>query len=135
MPNHIRMLHTTKLPKPSSLWSAGAEVTNPSRMVFTAGQVELDMNGSSVGDCAAQVRQAFKNMGIVLSELGMDFSNVVKFTSYLVHSQDIPAFTASRAEVYKELYPNGEYPPGSLVIVNRLRHEELVFEIDAIAVA
>jgi enamine deaminase RidA (YjgF/YER057c/UK114 family) len=132
----IRMFNPGKLPKPSHHWSIGAEVTNLQRIVFTAGQGGKDADGNLVGkgDCRAQVHQGFKNMGIVLADCGMNFSNVVKFTAYLVNAEDLPAFTIAREEIYKEIYPDEKYPPTTLVIVDRLRPQDLLFEFDAIAV-
>jgi len=132
----IRMFNPEKLPKPSYHWSMGAEVTRPGRIVFTAGQGASDAKGNLVGkgDANAQVHQVFKNMGTVLSDCGMDFGNVVKFTAYLVNADDIEAFTIARDEIYKEIYADGQYPPTTLVVVDRLRPPDLLFELDAIAV-
>lgn len=131
----IRMFNPAALPKPSYHWSVGAEVTGPKRLVFTAGQGARDANGELVGkgDCRAQVHQAFKNMALVLADCGMDFSNVMKFNAYLVRAEDIPAFTVAREEIYEEIYPDGKFPPTTLVIVDRLRPADLLFEFDAIA--
>jgi enamine deaminase RidA (YjgF/YER057c/UK114 family) len=132
------MIHTDKLPKPSYHWSLACEVKDPSRFLFLAGQGGVDAATHKIigiGDCGAQVRKAFENIRILLAEAGMDFSNVVKFNSYLVSVDDMPAFTTAREEIYKDLYPNGEYPPHTLVIVDRLRPRELLFEIDTIAAA
>lgn len=132
----IRMFNPTKLAKPSFHWSMGAEVTHPQRMVFTAGQGAGDAEGNLVGrgDASAQIRQAFNNMQTVLADCGMSFSNVVKFNAYLVNANDIPAFTVVREEIYTEIYPDEKYPPTTLVIVDRLRPPDLLFELDAIAV-
>lgn len=137
MPANVRMFNSKRLSKPSFHWSTGCEVTNPTRMIFTAGQGARDETGALVGkgDCAAQVKQSFKNMGVVLAEQGMDFSNVVRFTVYLTNAEDIPAFTAAREEVYRDIYPDGQYPPTTLVVVTRLRPPDLLFEFDAIAAA
>jgi enamine deaminase RidA (YjgF/YER057c/UK114 family) len=137
MPANVRMFNSSHLPKPSFHWSTACEVTNPTRMVFTAGQGARDETGAIVGkgDCVAQVKQGFKNMGVVLAERGMDFTNVVRFTVYLVNADDIPAFTTAREQVYKEIYTDGQYPPTTLVVVSRLRPPDLLFEFDAIAVA
>jgi enamine deaminase RidA (YjgF/YER057c/UK114 family) len=72
-------------------------------------------------------------MALVLADCGMDFSNVMKFNAYLVRAEDIPAFTVAREEIYEEIYPDGKFPPTTLVIVDRLRPADLLFEFDAIA--
>ncbi len=131
----IRMFNPTTMPKPSFHWSMGAEVTHPRRVVFTAGQGANDAEGNLVGkgDAEAQIRQVFENMRLVLADCGMDFNNVVKFTAYLVNADDIPAFTLARQEIYSEIYPDKQYPPTTLLVVDRLRPPELLFELDAIA--
>ena len=133
----IRTFNPEKLPKPSYHWSIGAEVTNPRRIVFTAGQGASDAEGNLVGkgDCRAQVHQVFSNLATVLADCGMDFSNVVKFTAYLVSADDIPAFTLAREEIYQQIFPDRNYPPTTLVVVDRLRPPDLLCEIDAIAAA
>jgi enamine deaminase RidA (YjgF/YER057c/UK114 family) len=131
------MFNPSKLAKPSiPAWHIAAEVTHPQRMVFIGGQGARDANGNLVGkgDCRAQVQQAFKNMGTVLADCGMTFSNVVNFTAYLVNAEDLPAFTVAREEIYKEIYPDEQYPPTTLVIVSRLRPPDLLFEFQGIAV-
>lgn len=129
------MFNPANMPRPSHHWSIGAEVTNPGRIIFTAGQGANDADGKLVGrgDCRAQVHQAFKNMGRVLAEGQMTFKNVVRFGAYLVDAGDIPAFTLAREEIYKEIYPYENYPPTTLLVVGRLRPPELLFELDAIA--
>jgi enamine deaminase RidA (YjgF/YER057c/UK114 family) len=61
------------------------------------------------------------------------FASVIKFTTYLVRSQDIEAFMAVRKELFATIYPDGQYPPNTLVIVDRLVGEQFLIEIEAIA--
>ena len=72
-------------------------------------------------------------MGAVLEGVGSDWSRVVKFTTYLVHSQDIPAFMRLRREVFPTLFGAEPYPPNTLLVVERLVKEEFVFELEAVA--
>jgi len=46
----------------------------------------------------------------------------VQFTTYLVHSQDIPKFMAWRLREFPKLFPNGAYPPNTLLVIDRLVH-------------
>lgn len=108
-----------------------------SELVFVAGQVAVDKAGKLVGkgDFAAQMRQVFDNLACALASEGLGFANVAKFTTYLVHSQDIEAFMAVREELFARIYPAGKYPPNTLLMVDRLVGEQFLIEVEAIAVA
>ena len=77
---------------------------NAGTLYFVAGQLSVDRNGKIAGkhDFARQFRQVFENLEAVLKEIGTDFKDVVKFTTYLVHSQDIEKFMEQRERVFPE---------------------------------
>jgi enamine deaminase RidA (YjgF/YER057c/UK114 family) len=104
-------------------------------LVFIAGQVATDADGNLVGagDFAAQCAQVFANIETALRSVGAGWGNLVQFTTYLVHSQDIAAFAAWRTREYPRLFPAGAYPPNTLLIVDRLVQEALLIEVQAIA--
>lgn len=105
------------------------------KIAFIAGQLAVGSQGEVVGkgDFDAQFRQVFANLGDVLEGLGADFAHVVKFTTYLVHSQDIERFMVLRRELFPTLFPTRDYPPNTLLIVDRLVKEEFVIEVEAVA--
>ena len=105
-------------------------------MLFIAGQLAVNEAGELVGkgDFAAQMRQVFDNLGRALGGEGLGFANVTKFTTYLVHSQDIEGFMAVRKELFARIYPGGQYPPNTLLMVDRLVGEQFLIEVEAIAV-
>jgi len=80
-----------------------------------------------------QVRGAFVNVGKALAAAGLGFKDVIKFTTYVVGRETIPAFMSERKKVFAEIYPDGLYPPNTLLVVAGLVHEEFVVEIEAIA--
>jgi enamine deaminase RidA (YjgF/YER057c/UK114 family) len=101
---------------------------------FVAGQVGLDAEGELAGsDLAAQARQAFANIRAIVESQGADLRSVLKFTTYLVGVENIERFYAVRAAVFPELYPEGEYPPNTLLVVDRLVRPEFLVEIEAVA--
>jgi enamine deaminase RidA (YjgF/YER057c/UK114 family) len=104
-------------------------------LVFVSGQVATDASGALVGkaDFGAQVRQAFENVRIALESEGCGLRDVARFTTYLVHSQDIQTFHDVRTEIFAEVYPEGAYPPNTLLVVDRLVSESFLIEIEAIA--
>ena len=56
-----------------------------------------------------------------------------QFTTYLVHSQDIPKFMQWRLREFPRMFPGGAYPPNTLLIVDRLVQEQFLIEVQAIA--
>jgi enamine deaminase RidA (YjgF/YER057c/UK114 family) len=80
-----------------------------------------------------QCSGVFAQIETALKSAGGGWGNVVQFTTYLVHSQDIPKFMAWRAANFPKLFPGGAYPPNTLLIIDRLVKEELLIEISAVA--
>lgn len=105
-----------------------------SDLLFVAGQLSVAADGSVAGkgDFAAQFKQVFANLGDVLRGMDCDFNNVVKFTTYLVHSQDIDPFMELRAELFPKVFRGPLYPPNTLLIVERLVKEAFLLEVEAI---
>ena len=106
-----------------------------SEFLFIAGQVATDRGGKTVGadDFDAQCRQVFANIEAALKSQGASFANVVEFTTYLVHSQDIAKFMAYRLREFPRLFANGVYPPNTLLIVDRLVQEPFLIEVQTVA--
>ncbi len=104
-------------------------------LAFIAGQLAVRADGSVAGkgDFATQFRQVFANLGDVLRGLGTDYRSVIKFTTYLVHSQDIAQFMDERRALFPQLFGAEPYPPNTLLIVDRLVKEEFLIEVEAIA--
>lgn len=104
------------------------------RTVYLAGQLSVGPDGGvvGVGDFDAQFACVFGNMRDVLVGLGLDFHSVIKFTTYLVHSQDIPDFMRLRAARFPEWFGGEIFPPNTLLIIDRLVKEEFLLEVEAI---
>ena len=86
-------------------------------------------------DFDAQMRQVLDNLGAVLEGTGLRFNHIVKFTTYLVHSQEIERLMAIRAELFPRLFGGEAYPPNTLLIVDWLVKEEFPVEIEAVVYA
>lgn len=102
--------------------------------VHVAGQLSVAKDGTVVGkgDFEAQMRQVLSNMGDVLNGLGLSFNHVIKFTTYLVHAQDIEIFMRVRAELFPQLFGGHQFPPNTLLVVDRLVKEDFLFELEAV---
>jgi enamine deaminase RidA (YjgF/YER057c/UK114 family) len=104
-------------------------------LAFIAGQLAVANDGSvaGIGDFRSQFQQVFSNLGDVLRGMGADYRRVIKFTTYLVHSQDIPLFMSERQTLFPTLFGAMPYPPNTLLIVDRLVKEEFLIEVEAVA--
>jgi enamine deaminase RidA (YjgF/YER057c/UK114 family) len=81
----------------------------------------------------AQCSGVFGQIEAALKSAGAGWANVVQFTTYLVHSQDIPKFMQWRLREFPRLFPSGNYPPNTLLIVDRLVQEQFLVEIQTVA--
>jgi enamine deaminase RidA (YjgF/YER057c/UK114 family) len=130
----ISIHNPPELGKPLGQYSQLTRV-KASEFLFIAGQVATEASGKLVGadDFDAQCGQVFANIETALKSQGASFANVVEFTTYLVHSQDIAKFMAFRLREFARMFPNGKYPPNTLLIVDRLVQEPLLIEVHTVA--
>ncbi|MFJ5112872.1 RidA family protein [Streptomyces sp. NPDC088551] len=112
-------------------------VATGSKLVFIAGQVAWDAEGSTVGegDLAAQVEQCYLNVGTALAEVGGSFEDVAKLTVHVVDwtPDKMPLFLEGLARAAARL---GITPlaPGTLLGVAALDVPEHLVEVEATAV-
>lgn len=129
-----------KIYNPSELGAPLGQYTHMTRVkanefLFIAGMLSANKAGDMIGhdDFDAQCRQVFANIDAALRSAGASFANVVQFTTYLVHSQDIPKFMQFRLREFPKLFPSGVYPPNTLLMVDRLVQEPFLVEVQTIA--
>ena len=128
----IKMLNPDVLGKPLGQYSQMTRV-KASEFLFIAGQVGMDKAGKVAADFDGQCVQTFANLEAALKSQGAGWGNVVEFTTYLVHSQDIPKFMAVRLREFPRMFANGAYPPNTLLMIDRLVQEPLLIEVSAVA--
>jgi enamine deaminase RidA (YjgF/YER057c/UK114 family) len=131
---HIKILNPDTLGTPLGQYSQLTRV-KASEFVFIAGMLSADKSGKVVGadDFDAQCVQVFANIETALKSVGGGWSNIVQFTTYLVHSQDIPKFMQYRLREFPKMFANGAYPPNTLLMVDRLVQEPFLVEVQAVA--
>ena len=122
----IKITNVDALGKPLGQYSHLTRV-KASEFLFIAGM--LSPGDSFEKQCAAvfgQIEQA-------LESAGAGWANVVQFTTFLVHSQDIAAFYRWREQNYPKMFPDGKYPPNTLLIIDRLVQEQFLIEVQTVA--
>jgi enamine deaminase RidA (YjgF/YER057c/UK114 family) len=130
----IKIFNPETLGKPLGQYSQITRV-KASEFIFIAGQLSADKNGKVVGadDFDAQCVQVFANIEAALKSVGAGWGNIVQFTTYLVHSQDIPKFMTYRLREFPKMFADGKYPPNTLLMVDRLVQEPFLVEVQATA--
>jgi enamine deaminase RidA (YjgF/YER057c/UK114 family) len=130
----ISIINPKTMGPPLNLYGQIARV-RASELVFIAGQLATDFDGRVVGrdDFDAQMKQVLSNIEKGLKSVEASFANVVQFTTYLVHSQDIAKFRRVREELFPTMFPTHHYPPNTLLVIDRLVQEDFLIEIETIA--
>lgn len=105
--------------------------TSGGSLLFVSGCVAFDADGNLVGrgDLAKQTEQTMENLKAVLEAAGASLRDVVKITNYVRDADEFPKLAAVRVRYLKE-----PYPASTLVEVKRLMYDDLLVEIEAIAV-
>lgn len=130
----IKSFNPDTLAKPAGQYSHVTRV-KASELLFIAGQIATDRTGALVGqdDFEAQCAQVFANIGAALRSADAGWKNVVQFTTYVVHSQDIAKLRVFRSREYSKMFPDGNYPPNTLLVVDRLAQESFLIEVQTVA--
>ena len=123
----IKISNVDALGKPVGPYSHVARVKAGAETLYIAGM--LAPGESFEAQCAAVYAQIEK----ALQSAGGGWQNVVQFTTYLVHSQDIARFYRWREQNYPKMFPDGNYPPNTLLIIDRLVQEQFLIEIQTVA--
>jgi enamine deaminase RidA (YjgF/YER057c/UK114 family) len=130
----IKIYNLRELGTPLGQYSQVARV-KASELLFIAGMVATDAGGNVIGegDFSAQCKQTFANIEAALRSANAGWDNVVQFTTYLVHSQDIAKFMDFRRREFPGMFRNGVYPPNTLLMIDRLVKEAFLLEVQTVA--
>ena len=123
----IKIANVEALGKPLGQYSHMARVKNATETLYIAGML------APGDDFDAQCTGVFRQIETALKSAGAGWANVAQFTTYLVHSQDIPRFMAWRQREFPKMFPDGKYPPNTLLMIDRLVQEQFLVEVQTIA--
>ncbi|MEU8852928.1 MULTISPECIES: RidA family protein [unclassified Streptomyces] len=112
-------------------------IASGSKLVFVAGQVAWDAEGTAVGtgDLAAQVEQCYLNVGTALAAAGASFDDVAKLNVHVVDwtPDKMPQLMEGITRAATKLGVTAA-PPATLLGVAALDVPEHLVEIEATAV-
>jgi len=124
----IKIQNVDALGKPLGQYSHMTRVKGAAETLYIAGML------APGDDFDAQCSGAFSQIETALKSAGAGWRNVAQFTTYLVHSQDIAKFMAWRLREFPRMFPDGKYPPNTLLVIDRLVQEHFLVEVQTIAV-
>ena len=124
----IKVGNFEALGKPLGQYSHMTRVKNAQETLYIAGML------APGDDFDAQCAGVFRQIETALESAGAGWRNVAQFTTYLVHSQDIAKFMAWRLREFPKMFPDGKYPPNTLLVIDRLVGEQYLIEVQTIAV-
>jgi len=122
----IRIYNPETLGKPLGQYSHVTRV-KAGDLLFIAGML------APGDDFDAQCSGVFSQIEKALKSAGAGWGNVVQFTTYLVHSQDIAKFMQYRLRGFPKMFTNGAYPPNTLLVIDRLVQEQFLVEVQTVA--
>ena len=97
-------------------------------LLFISGLAPLDKSGKLVSDdVAAQARQIFENMKLVLDAAGAGFADVLKVTVYLTDVND-----RRKINPVRQQYFGAARPASTLIGINELAIPGMKVEIEAV---
>lgn len=119
-----------ELCRPLGIYSPAVKAKG-NQFLFISGTTARDKRGNIVGqgDIKKQTEQILENMKVILHSAGATFDNIVKVTVFIrdmAHFQDIHEV---RGKYFKK-----DFPASTLVQVSRLYSDDILIEMEAIAV-
>jgi len=128
MPAHREEFRVPGMAEPISHFT---HVVRADRLVFVSGCVASDAQGRTVGgnDVVAQARQVHENLKKCLAAAGATFADVCKVTVFLKNVGDREKVNTVRQE-----YFGSSRPASTLVEISRFVRDDLLLEIECVAV-
>ena len=113
---------------PQGSFGLGIVIEPNHRLAFLTGRTGSNPDGSYSADFETQARNALASVGLLLNEVDMDWSDVVKINVYLTDGADIPVWGRVRDEII-----GASRPAGTGVIVKALASPDARVEVTVIA--
>ena len=116
--------------KPFANYSHVVTAEGAQKLVFAAGQVAADVNGTVLppDDFDAQAKMVMENLVNALATGGAKLSDVTKITIYICNPHDVP-----KARGILATWFDGHPPASTLCILRGLANPNFLLEIEAIA--
>lgn len=116
----IEISNPASVGKPGHLYSIMTRVRTGSELIYICGMAG---NAGETKETPAaevfemQINKVYRQIGDALASVGASYSNIVQFTTHLVHREDIPRYVEWRKREYPKMFPSKVYPPNVLTLV------------------
>lgn len=99
-----KVIHTDNAPKAVGPYSQAVQMGD---FLFCSGQISIDPKTNEVftGDIKTQTEMVMKNIDAVLTQAGLNFSNVIKTTIFITNMNDFATVNEIYAKSFKEAPP------------------------------
>lgn len=112
----------------NNAYSHGMVIPPNARVLHTAGQIGVRPDGSVPATIEEQAEQVWINLLAILRGAGMEVSDIVKLTAFVVGDHNYPAYAAARVRHL------GDHKPASTAFcVPQLLRPEWLLEVELIA--
>lgn len=117
------------MPPVNNAYVHGVLVPSGADVLHISGQIGGGPDGRVPPDPSQQAENAWSNVMAIIREAGMDASDIVKLTAYIVDENAFPSYAAARNRDIGEV----DKVAATAVFVPRLLKVEWKIEIEAIA--
>lgn len=129
MTGKVQFWNPPSATQPFGPYSLVAGTSPDAELLFLSGQVGIRPDGTIPKSVEEQYELALRAIYILLTESGSSPANLVKLTTFIVESIDSGTLRRIRTDILGEIRP-----AATMLYVPRLLNEELLVEIDAVAV-
>lgn len=131
------VIHPLGMTVESGRWSHASSIAiGGCRLIFVAGQTARHEDGEPFppDDFEAQFERVYESLETVLSEADASFDAVVSMRTFLTRREHVAPCMRLRDRSHDRLFPDANFPPNTLVVVEELADPRLLIEVEAIAV-
>jgi 2-iminobutanoate/2-iminopropanoate deaminase len=113
---------------PISAYSHAVEVSPNARWLTLSGQIGMGVDGALGKDVGEQSELIWHNIQAILVSAGMEITDIVKMTAYLLDPADVGAYAP-----VKNKYLGEHRPASTLIYVSALATPDVSVEVEVVA--
>ena len=123
-----RSITPASIRPPFARYSHAVEVAAPARLLFASGQLGVAADDTVPDGVEDQAVLCFENIKAILTDAGMSFADVVRFSAFVTDRAYFPIYGAVRSR-----YVDGDAFASTLVIVTGFTRPEFKIEVEVTA--
>lgn len=126
----MRELTPKTIAPPFAAYAHGVDVPKGARLVFTSGQLAVDVNGATPDSVRGQADLCFSNIAEILGAAGAGPSDVVRINAFVTDRAYMADYMAARDAWLADVQ---RLPASTLMIVGGFTRAEFKVEIEVVA--